>query len=111
MALKTIKANAESKNKPVFAHFKSPTQETLKQGYINIDINKVLENMGAPQFSYETFKQTYDSVPQLEQIVDNFNSEGIFLNSKDDEEEMQGQDSDNDTVAQMAKAATDLSDN
>jgi hypothetical protein len=111
MALRTIRASAESKGKPVFAHFKKPTQETVKQGHINIDINEVLENMGAPQFSYDTFKETYDSVPQIEQLVDNFNSEGIFINSEEADEEMQGNDDDKSTVSQMAKAATDLSDN
>lgn len=32
---------------------------------------------------YETFKQEYDQLPQLKNIVDNFNSQGITLKTRE----------------------------
>lgn len=112
MALRTIKSSAESKNKPVFLHFETPSRENLKPNTVNLDINDVMENMGLPQFTYDTFKAAYDSDPQVQEIVHNFSSEGIEMNVDDSEDTgMQGKNDDaGDSVEQMAKAATDLSD-
>ena len=112
MALRTIKSSAESKNKPVFLHFETPSGESLKPNTINLDINDVMENLGLPQFTYDTFKAAYDVDPQMQEIVHNFSAEGIEMNVEDAEDDTpQGKNDDaGDSVEQMAKAATDLSD-
>ena len=111
MALRTVKSSAESKNKPVFLHFDKPSAQNKKADFINVNINDILENMGLPQFSYETFTRVYDADPQIQDLVDNFNAQGIVMNSDDAEEEPNRKNDDADNkVSQMAKSATDLSD-
>jgi len=111
MALHTIKNSAEQRSKPAFLHFEKPAKEAIEPGYINVSLNDVMKNMGAPQFAYDTFKAAYDSDPSIEELVDNFNSEGIEINTDDSdvEEPEQGRD-DRNSVSSMAKSATDLSD-
>ena len=110
MALHTIKQNAEQKDKPAFLHFEKPNRKSLKKGYINVDFNDVLENIGAPQYDYESFKRAYDSDPEIEQYIENFNSRGIEINSESSESEtdINKDKPDNGTVKKMAKAATNL---
>jgi hypothetical protein len=109
MALRTIKANAEQKNKPVFLHFEKPTQENSQKDAINIDLNKVMQNVGSPQFTYETFKKIFENNDQIQNLVDNFNSIGIKINfEKDSKTAASGKDTGNDAVEKMAKQATDL---
>jgi hypothetical protein len=110
MALRTIKNSAEQKDKPVFLHFEKSNKETVKPDTINIDINDVMQNMGLPQFTYDTFKAAYDADPQVQEAVDNFSAEGIEMNSQSDSDETQGDAGDSDSVSQMAKSATDLGD-
>ena len=110
MALRTVKNSAESKDKPVFLHFEKPSSESIKPDHINVDINDIMQNMGLPQFTYDSFTAAYDADPQIQELVDNFNSQGISMNSEDAEEEPQQDSGDDQTVSQMAKSATDLSD-
>ena len=39
--------------------------------------------MSGVQMDYETFKAQYDSIPQLQNIVDQFDSDGIVLKTKE----------------------------
>jgi hypothetical protein len=111
MALRTVKNSAESKNKPVFLHFQKPSPDDAKPDHINVNINDIMENMGLPQFTYDSFTAAYEADPQIQELVDNFNSQGISMNSDDAEEEPeQGNDDAGDTVSQMAKSATDIGD-
>lgn len=111
MALRTVKGAADQKGKPAFLHFDKPTQENIKQGSINIDLNKVMQNMGGEAFVYDTFKNAYDSDARVKEMVKNFSEAGIELKTKEDTENgIQGGDEGGDTVSQMAKRATDLSD-
>jgi len=110
MALHTVKTNAESKDKPVFLHFDKPSQNRIKAGYMNIDINEVMKNIGAPQFTYDTFKLSYDESQQIQELVDNFSAEGIEINTQDADEEPTQDRDDTNSVSSMAKSATDLSD-
>jgi hypothetical protein len=111
MALRTVKSSAESKNKPVFLHFEKPSSESKKPDSINVNINDIMKNMGLPQFTYDSFTAAYEADPQIQELVDNFNSQGISMNSDDAEEDPeQGNDDAGKTVSQMAKSATDLSD-
>lgn len=111
MALHTIKNSAEQKGKPAFLHFEKPSKQSIKPDYINVNLNDVMKNIGASAFNYETFKTAYDEDPSMEEYVDNFNAQGIEINtqSSDSEDNQQGRD-DTNSVTSMAKAATDLSD-
>lgn len=67
-----------------------------------------MTNIGQEEFDYETFKLTYDSDPNLQQLVSRFDQEGIELKTKaktPDQNPVDG-DTGSDVVAQMAKRAT-----
>ena len=71
-----------------------------------------MRNQGKGNFDYETFKAMYDSDPRLKQLVTNFDQDKIeFKQSEvDDVENLPGNPGrPGDTVGQMAKNATDLS--
>jgi len=112
MALHTMQNSAEGKDKPVFAHFEAPSKGDLKPDHINVDLNAITKNLGIPQFDYDVFKNAYDTDPQIAELVDDFNSQGLIINKSSGEtdlEPQQDRDDDN-SVSQMAKQATDLSD-
>jgi len=109
MALRTVLGAADQKGKPAFLHFKKPLPQDIKQGSVNIDLNKVMENMGGEAFVYETFKNAYDSDPRIKEMVKNFSEAGIELKTKQDAEPAAPQgDTGQDTVGQMAQRATNL---
>lgn len=71
-----------------------------------------MQNTGRNQFSYDVFKAAYDSDPRIQKIVKNFDQEKIELKTSevDDVEDLPGNPGrPSDTVAKMAKNATDLS--
>lgn len=109
MALHTLKTSAEGKDRPIFAHFKHPRKAELRPGHINVDLNAVMKNIGIPQFNYDLFKTSYDVDPQIADIVDDFDSDGILINQAKADIAGPDADSNRDKVTQMAKAATDLS--
>lgn len=63
-----------------------------------------MSNMGDEQYSQETFKVVYDQDPQIKDIVNNFDPDGITLKGGEEPQDA-GQDTDN-TVDQMAQSAT-----
>jgi hypothetical protein len=72
-----------------------------------------MQNMGRGQFNYDVFKAAYDADQKLQQLVKNFDKEKIELKTSetDDVEKIKGNPGrPGDTVGQMAKNATDLSD-
>lgn len=72
-----------------------------------------MQNMGRGQFNYDVFKAAYDADPKLQQLVKNFDKNKIDLKNDetDDVEGLPGNPGrPGDTVGQMAKNATDLSD-
>lgn len=42
----------------------------------------MLKNMSGTQMDYETFKAEYDAIPQLQNLVDRFDGEGITLKTR-----------------------------
>ena len=46
-------------------------------------ISNMLQNVSGTQMDYETFKAEFDQLPQLKNIVDHFNGEGITLKTKE----------------------------
>lgn len=108
MALRTIKGAADQKGRPAFLHFSKPKSADIKQDSMNIDLNKIMQNMGGEAFTYETFKNAYDSDSRVKEMIKNFSEKGAELKTKEDTGPgMQGEPGD-DKVTQMAKSATDL---
>ena len=109
--LRTIISSADDQNASVFLHFDTPPKkENIKKDAKNLDLNKLMQNVGGEQFDYGTFKAAYDSDPRVKTMVHNFSQAGIepkTANTIDDQEQ---QDTGGDEVAQMAKSATDLGD-
>lgn len=107
MALRTILASSKVKDKPVFLHFDTPKKENLKDGHINLDLNKIMQNIGSEQFAYGTFTVAFDEDPRIKEMVKNFNETGIELNSEDSVS-VPDQPEGGDGVEKMAKRATDV---
>lgn len=107
-----MKNSAEGKDKPVFVHFNPPSKGDLKPDHINVDLTAVAKNLGFPQFNYDFFKNAYDTEPQVADLVDDFNSQGLTINKSSDGTDLEPQQNrdENNSVSQMAKQATDLSD-
>tara|TARA_B110000503_G_scaffold117004_1_gene176579 strand:+ start:7315 stop:7656 length:342 start_codon:yes stop_codon:yes gene_type:complete len=109
MALRTVTGAADQKGKPAFLHFKKPVPGSLSKESLNIDINKVMQNMGGEAFTYETFKNAYDTDPRIKEMVKNFSEVGIQLKTKEDASNgMQGAADGGNAVSKMAQQATDV---
>lgn len=93
-------------------HFNKPKTDQLKTGAKNLDLNKLMSNVGNPQFDFGTFKAAYDTDPRIKTMVKNFDKIGIEVKTQ---KEIEGEPSSSDaqgsdTVNQMAKSAVDLND-
>jgi len=109
MALRTVQQAADQKGKPVFLHFESPSQDKIKEGSINVDLNKVMQNMGGESFVYGTFKNAYDTDPRVKEMIKDFSEDGITLKTKEDAQQGATSSAAGDnTVSKMAKRATDV---
>jgi len=111
--LRTVIGSADAKGTPAFLHFQDPKEDEIRAGALNVNINKLMQNVGAPQFDYGTFKAAYDTDPRVKTMVADFNEKGIepatakTIDKKDSEADP---DPESDKVGQMAKRATDLGD-
>lgn len=109
--LRTVIAKADGQNKSLFLHFDKPTKETYKDGSINLDLNKLMQNVGSELFDYGTFKAAYDTDPRIKTMVQNFSKTGVEAKTKNTiQDTPQGGEEGSDKVASMAKAATDVGD-
>lgn len=94
-------------------HFQKPKELELKKGAKNLDLNKLMSNVGNPQFDFGTFKNAYDTDPRVKAMVKNFDKIGVEVKTQ---KEIEGEPSANvdanggDKVKQMAKSAVDLKD-
>ena len=91
-------------------HFNKPRPEEVKKGAKNLDLNKLMQNVGAESFDFGTFKAAYDTDARVKTMVKNFSKHGIEPKTKN---ELEGGDEpaangNADTVSQMADRATDL---
>ena len=110
--LRTLISSADRKGTPLFLHFQKPkSKDAMKQGAKNLNVNKIMQNVGGEMFDYGTFKAAYDTDPRIKTMVKNFNSDGVEPKTKNDTETgTPQQDAQGKTVGQMAKSATDLGD-
>jgi len=109
--LRTIIGDADQKGVTVFLHFDKPKADAIRQGSKNLDLNKLMQNVGAETFDYNSFKAAYDTDPRVKAMVSNFSQEGIEpKTAKQEKSDVPQADSQTggDTVDQMAKRATDV---
>jgi hypothetical protein len=108
--LRTVINSADQAGQSVYLHFEKPSKESIRKGSKNLDLNKLMQNVGGEQFDYSTFKAAYDTDARVKTMVTNFNEKGIEPKtaqavSKGDTPQ---QDAEGDKVSQMAKNATDV---
>lgn len=110
--LRTVIGSADSRNQSVYLHFDKPRPEEIKSGAKNLDLNKLMQNVGAESFDFGTFKAAYDTDPRVKAMIKNFDKRGIEPNTKNELDDGTGGSSapGRDTVGSMAKRATDLGD-
>ena len=109
--LRTTIAKADGKGKSLFLHFTKPKKEDIKTDAINLDLNKLMQNVGSEQFDYGMFKAAFDTDPRIKTMVSNFSQKGIEAKTANTiKDTPQGGDQGGDAVADMAKSATDVGD-
>lgn len=107
--LRTVIGSADQQGVSLFLHFDKPTANDIRTDSKNIDLNKLMQNVGSEAFDYGTFKAAYDTDPRVKAMVQNFNEKGIVPKTKQQATETpQGDTTGNNTVAGMAKSATDV---
>jgi hypothetical protein len=71
-------------------------------------LDKVMQNAGLPHFDFEMFKAAYDSMPDVQNLVKNFDQDKIEI-AIDAVDNLSTPSADgSDDVEKMAKRATDL---
>ena len=65
----------------------------------------MLQNVSGVQMDYETFKAEFDAIPQLKNIVRQFDGRGVTLKTKEKPEATQGEPKDKSGVMGAAKRA------
>jgi hypothetical protein len=107
--LRTVIGDADQKGTSVFLHFEKPSGNDIRSNSRNLDLNKLMQNVGSEQFDYRTFKAAYDTDPRLKAMIQNFSEKGIEPKTKQQATDTpQGDTTDSNTVASMAKSATDV---
>ena len=73
--LRTVINSADQAGQSVYLHFSKPTKEDVRQGSKNLDLNKLMQNVGGEQFDYGTFKAAYDTDARIKTMVTNFSKQ------------------------------------
>ena len=108
--LKTVIADADAKGNAVFLHFQKPQEDQIRSDMTNINLNKLMANVGGEAFDFETFKAAYDSDSRVKGLIQNFNEKGIEPKTQaQDQFKARGDTTKSNSVAQAAKRAVDLS--
>lgn len=106
---------AKSKNVPVFVYFSKKDKGDKGSEYKKYNFNKLMSNIGGEVYSYESFKELYDSSEVLQNIIDDLDETGIVFNSSDEEFDNDDNDKEEDnsvgdnnrkSVTNAAKRAT-----
>lgn len=69
----------------------------------------MLQNVSGTQMDYETFKKEFDSLPQLANVVQQFDSKGLTLKTKEKPEPTQGKPKSKSGIDASAKRAANKS--
>ena len=88
-----IQSRADSKGQPAFLSFRA--------------MDRIMQNVGSSSFSYDGFKQMYDATPGLQDLVKDFNEDGITISTDEggDEVSQANQDGGEGNVSAAAKRA------
>ena len=65
----------------------------------------MLQNVSGTEMDYETFKAEFDSLPQLKNIVQQFDGRGITLKTKEKPEATRGEPKSNSSINAAASRA------
>ena len=79
--LKTVEGSANQKDMPVALHFDGITKPV--QGAVNLDINRIMDNAGSPQFSFDTFNNAYEQDARIKDLVKEFDKDKIILKTEE----------------------------
>lgn len=104
--------SADRKGTSAYLHFDKPRPNDIKSDAMNLDLNKLMQNVGAEQFHYDTFKAAYDTDPRIKALIANFSERGLEPKTKKAPSDMPQGDRSNAgaSVGAMAKRATKLDD-
>lgn len=69
-----------------------------------------MQNIGKGTFNYDVLKNAYDSDPKLKKLIKNFNKQMVELKDSEADDVTASEPSSKDSVSDMAKRATDLTD-
>lgn len=86
-----LKGRADSKGQSAFLSFRA--------------MDRIMQNVGGESFSYEGFKQMYDSTPALKELIKDFNEDGITIATTDQADGDASQADQGDTRANVTAAA------
>ena len=75
--LRTLIGQADQNGDKLFLHFEKPQPNDIRTDSRNLDLNKIMQNVGGEQFDYETFKAAYDTDARVKTMVANFSEKGI----------------------------------
>ena len=67
-----------------------------------------MQNTDHQQFSYDSFKASFDSDPKIQNLIKDFDHYSITLKTDIDDEETQDQTPSRNKISQMANRAVDL---
>lgn len=65
----------------------------------------MLQNVSGTEMDYETFKSEFDNLPQLKNIVQQFDGQGITLKTKEKPESTMGEPKNKSGIDSSAKRA------
>ena len=84
----------------------SQADRQQQPSYLSWDaLNSLMINIGDEQFDYDSFKNSYDTNPMIQQLVQRFDARGVELKTKN-KNPKKAQPGGEGEVAKMAKAAT-----
>ena len=108
--LRTLIGQADQNGDKLFLHFEKPHPNDIRTDARNLDLNKIMQNVGGEQFDYETFKAAYDTDNRVKSMIANFSEKGIEPKTKEtpSDSPVANGEADPNAVSSMAKSATDL---
>lgn len=68
-------------------------------------ISNMLQNVSGTQMDYETFKAEFDQLPQLKNLVQQFDGRGLTIKTKEKPELTRGQPKSQNSIDSSAKRA------
>ena len=71
-------------------------------------LDRYMQNVGGPQFSYDVFKAAYDSDNKIKGLIKDFDQDSITLKTRELDDIGSTSTAKKDVVGQMAKRATKI---